>query len=210
METKTCTGCGEEKPATTDHFYLNGSRLYSYCKPCQRERRKNYHQKNHTKSTSAMRQYYKDNIERAKERNRQWKKENTNYNKEYLRLWRKNNPEKDREYSRRWRANNPIKAKEVTKRYQINNLHNSRQRCARRYAIKLSNTVGDVCYESILSRDGYICHICNKTVDPNDIHFDHVVPLSRGGSHSMENIKVSHSTCNISKGVKLMSELTIM
>jgi len=33
-----------------------------------------------------------------------------------------------------------------------------------------------------------------------DLHFDHVVPLSKGGPHTTENIRPSHSTCNLKKG----------
>ena len=38
MNTRTCTACGATKPATTDHFYKDGSGLKSHCKPCHKHR----------------------------------------------------------------------------------------------------------------------------------------------------------------------------
>lgn len=74
-----------------------------------------------------------------------------------------------------------------------------RQRHDRRRAQKLSTRTGDVSYSRILDRDGYWCHICDNMiigVTLSEIHFDHVVPLSRGGTHTEDNIHVSHAKCN--------------
>jgi 5-methylcytosine-specific restriction endonuclease McrA len=52
----------------------------------------------------------------------------------------------------------------------------------------------------ILTRDGMKCHICSETIlDILDLEFDHVISLSRGGSHTYENIKPSHARCNWGK-----------
>lgn len=59
----------------------------------------------------------------------------------------------------------------------------------------------------IFERDGWVCHICEKPVDetlkfPDALSpsIDHVVPLSLGGHHVMENVKCSHLRCNLQKG----------
>jgi 5-methylcytosine-specific restriction endonuclease McrA len=72
-------------------------------------------------------------------------------------------------------------------------------------ARKKAARIGKVSYKRILERDGYVCHICKGIIDPKDLHFDHVIPLSRGGSHSEENIKPAHKLCNIRKSNKLIS-----
>lgn len=55
-----------------------------------------------------------------------------------------------------------------------------------------------------------VCHICSRRVEDNSqLHFDHVIPLSRGGEHSNDNIKVSHAVCNMSKGTKLIEEIRV-
>lgn len=60
--------------------------------------------------------------------------------------------------------------------------------------------------ENIGDRDGWVCHICSKPVDPflpgnhrEGPTFDHVIPLSKGGSDEPENLKLAHWICNIRK-----------
>lgn len=52
-----------------------------------------------------------------------------------------------------------------------------------------------------------VCHICRRVVSQGELHFDHIVPLSRGGPHSADNIAVTHARCNLSKGTKLLCEM---
>jgi len=50
--------------------------------------------------------------------------------------------------------------------------------------------------ESVLKRDKNRCHYCGKRA----YQADHVVPRSRGGETSMDNLVACCSTCNYSKG----------
>ena len=43
---KTCTRCGEEKPATLEYFYKRGNRLRADCKVCVGERNKAHYRAN--------------------------------------------------------------------------------------------------------------------------------------------------------------------
>lgn len=70
-----------------------------------------------------------------------------------------------------------------------------------------------VAYESfdkreIFERDGWICGICDDPVDrameypdPMSVSLDHIIPLSKGGSHTPENVQCAHLDCNLRKGV---------
>jgi hypothetical protein len=64
-------------------------------------------------------------------------------------------------------------------------------------------------YELIYQRDKGICHICGSRVhkkfnrkDKLSGTMDHLIPLSRGGSHIYENVKLAHWICNIRRGAK--------
>lgn len=46
---------------------------------------------------------------------------------------------------------------------------------------------------------------CGKPVDPGKETLDHIVPLTRGGLHCMENFQIMHRTCNTRKGNKMPS-----
>lgn len=67
--------------------------------------------------------------------------------------------------------------------------------------------VPDVSYDAILLRDGYRCWLCGGPVAPADVSFDHVVPLSKDGPHTEENIRVAHWVCNHKKGARLVAPL---
>lgn len=61
----------------------------------------------------------------------------------------------------------------------------------------------------IYERDKYRCHICGHEVAMAKRHphplaptIDHVVPLRRGGTHTMDNVKCAHSLCNCVKSDK--------
>jgi len=46
-----------------------------------------------------------------------------------------------------------------------------------------------------------ICPLCNtKIFDNDDIHTDHIKPISKGGEDIIENMQITHSSCNLSKG----------
>ena len=54
----------------------------------------------------------------------------------------------------------------------------------------------------VLMRDGNRCRLCG--VECNDglhnIHFDHIIPWSKGGETTLENLQVLCSDCNLAKG----------
>jgi 5-methylcytosine-specific restriction endonuclease McrA len=85
----------------------------------------------------------------------------------------------------------------------------SNSRAARRRLIqKAATSDGPVDYAAILAEHGMVCHICGRPIGGlSDLHFDHVVPLARGGAHTAGNIRPAHKRCNLSKGARLMSEL---
>ena len=56
----------------------------------------------------------------------------------------------------------------------------------------------------IISRDGKKCRYCGTTKGP--FHIDHVLPRSRGGSDSHENLVVACAACNMSKGARTPEE----
>lgn len=60
----------------------------------------------------------------------------------------------------------------------------------------------------VWDRDEGICGICGEKADPADWHLDHVVPISRGGGHLLNNAQVAHPMCNLRKNNRLPSEVT--
>lgn len=75
---------------------------------------------------------------------------------------------------------------------------------ARRRARLRDATIEPVSRSAIIERDNRTCHLCGKTNLPDtQIHLDHVIPLSRGGPHTEDNLRVACAPCNIRKGARL-------
>lgn len=67
----------------------------------------------------------------------------------------------------------------------------------------------DIDREIVFERDEYICGLCHLPVDrnlkypdPMSKSLDHIVPISRGGSHTYDNVQCSHLYCNVAASTK--------
>ena len=83
----------------------------------------------------------------------------------------------------------------------------------KRLAAKKATEIETVVYLEVFERDGWTCGICGGSVDrvlewpdPLSVSLDHIVPLSRGGSHTYDNVQCAHLSCNIQKSNSLPSE----
>ncbi len=59
----------------------------------------------------------------------------------------------------------------------------------------------------IYERDGYVDQYTGKSLGPKEISIDHVIPVSRGGTHTWENVVVTHKDINYKKGNKFNHEV---
>ena len=54
---------------------------------------------------------------------------------------------------------------------------------------------------SVIERDGLNCVYCDEDLTDKEIHLDHVIPESKGGTTSYNNLQVTCRKCNLSKGI---------
>jgi 5-methylcytosine-specific restriction endonuclease McrA len=81
-----------------------------------------------------------------------------------------------------------------------------------RYRIKTANRQKimnpiRISADVIIKRDGNVCHLCDVEIDltlARNSRFgatiDHVIPVSKGGADTLENMRLAHWICNIKKG----------
>lgn len=90
-----------------------------------------------------------------------------------------------------------------------------RARTAQRRAEGFGVTAELVIAQDVFERDNWICYLCGEPV-PVDLRrrtfragryepmypvVDHVIPLARGGPHTMDNCRLAHWTCNAQKHI---------
>lgn len=69
----------------------------------------------------------------------------------------------------------------------------------------------------VAERDGWRCHLCGRAVvdrpwsgRPLDATLDHLVPVSDGGAHTMDNVALAHRRCNQRRGVTGPAQLRLI
>jgi 5-methylcytosine-specific restriction endonuclease McrA len=64
--------------------------------------------------------------------------------------------------------------------------------------------------KGILLRDGYTCQYCRKKMPPQDLTLDHVLPRSRSGGSTWENLVACCFSCNNRKGNRTPAEAGLL
>ena len=205
LKPKYCPACKHTRPA--DEFYkIRGKRvrLHGYCKECMKSRQSEYRRKNAERVKVTLHNYYVKNKEKLSELAREYRirtginkgpkpKKTTEEKKERRERYYSRNRKRILEYQRQWRRKNK------NRRYEYG---------ARRQAWKKTGIKGERIYrEVVYERDNAICYLCGKHIDFVDLHVDHVFPLSKGGTHTYDNVKATHKRCNLKKKDKLMVSL---
>jgi 5-methylcytosine-specific restriction endonuclease McrA len=72
-------------------------------------------------------------------------------------------------------------------------LHLERYDRAPRFGVRLTR-------RNLLLRDSYQCQYCGKEPGVRELNVDHVVPRSRGGRDSWDNLVIACRPCNLRKG----------
>ena len=101
-------------------------------------------------------------------------------------------------------------------RYQSKRLmHPERERerrLNREHAKRANGSSGTVTRRELRARDGDSCYLCGLIIDfsikwpnPDSPSMDHVTPISRGGAHHINNTAMTHLSCNLRKGAKVIN-----
>lgn len=48
----------------------------------------------------------------------------------------------------------------------------------------------------VVRRDNHVCRLCWKYVPDNEVEFDHIIPVSKGGPTTVENLRLLCRSCN--------------
>lgn len=161
--------------------------------------KRKYRLANREKILAKERKRYADNLEKERERSRKYRANNPDKRLESQRNLRTKHHDKYLECNRKYRAENIEKTRAAVRKYAAANpdVHRAAAH-RRRISIKNSTSVAPTAKQiTELMKDP--CVYCGL---PSE-HMDHVIPLSRGGEHTLDNVVPACAKCNFSKGSKL-------
>lgn len=220
---RACSKCGIAKPHTFEFFPMRwrrgGKHLGARCRPCEAEDQRERYARSPEGKRKWLREYRRKHPERVK----QWDRENNGKNKapgsdyqkrKYARLdkrkaladlkkWKLENPDKVRDTWIRTYQKNREKHAARSAKWALENPE-SRAASRDRRRAKEVGAAGSYTREEVralLREAGRVCFYCRCAL--KKFHADHFIPLARGGSNTIENIRLSCPSCNYSKGARL-------
>jgi 5-methylcytosine-specific restriction endonuclease McrA len=179
---------------------------------------------NREKVLAQNRQWYEQNRDRKKEYDRIYAKKNQAklqaYRRKYGPAYREKNGDLLREKGRAYYAANKEARKAYYRAYYAKNRDRERLRNKAKYEADpdgaqarwrkrratiagAGGTIAERDWLKLISRYDGLCAYCQA--DPATA-MDHVIPVSRGGRHTIGNVLPACQFCNSSKGTKLLIE----
>lgn len=185
-----CLTCGRTWDTYSSNRYCSRRCQIQSYRATNKEKIKEQRKKYRDANKEKIKKYWDSNRDILREKRAKYWVDNLEKCRNRVRAYRKANRDKCRKLNRAWKKNNP----------DIHSMHASRRR-----AKKLANGV-EPTHEhrttmvNPLTRQ--VCHYCGKDCT-GDFHWDHFIPISKGGPDAPWNLVVSCPTCNLSKSDKL-------
>jgi 5-methylcytosine-specific restriction endonuclease McrA len=160
-----------------------------------KERCKRYYRANKAAILAYQKEYYAENKEKISSRDKAYRQKNSEHILKRVKSYAAKYPERVRAYK---------------KKYDDKNKDEARIRVKSRRAVIAGCTVDERgvkrFYETARNTYSVSCYWCQTLVRGQDCHIDHIIPLSKGGKHAVENLCTSCCSCNQKKSGKLPHE----
>jgi 5-methylcytosine-specific restriction endonuclease McrA len=147
-----------------------------------------------------QRRYRERHAERVKESQQRWLEANPERRKEVARNFYQRNKKSENARAMKWRAENPDAARKHRMDSHYRNYESDILRMAARRAKARAFLITAKDSRRIMSQP------CAECGAGENLHLDHIVPISRGGLHSVGNLQMLCQRCNLSKNSQLTVE----
>lgn len=167
------------------------------------ERTKRWREKHPERAKEVQERYEKNHPGKRQEISRNYYFRNAESEKKRSIAWRKKNRNRAREHSRKsWHKNREVNLIR-TKKYFEKNPEKMALYANNRRALVNNCIAYEIINKDLRRIKRGPCMACGST---ESIQMDHIIPLSRGGSHGIGNLQPLCKPCNISKNARFMTE----
>lgn len=198
---KACCRCHELKPP--EQFVRSGNKIKTTCRDCAAKR---------------VRKYYREHPDKYQEQ--QEKKRGSHqyakYKEQYI-AYKKAHPAERKKWQhdyyvrskdkalaaiRKWRVENPEAERLTRKKWIETHKQQALGYTHKRHAqIRKAGSFTQEEWDELCDRYGRACLACGKIMP---LTIDHVIPLSKGGKNTIDNLQPLCLKCNDSKGTRTM------
>lgn len=208
---KVCPHCKQDKEV--ENYYKNKlmrDGLSCWCKICESARLKEYVSRNKEAVKETAEKWKRVFIE-----SNGWKGFYEKYGKKYKqskkgkicsRGYAKRYGQKLKAYARSYyysEDGRKVRLEYYNQNYDRIKLAGAKRRALKRNA-KIDNSITKKSLLNLLYTQDYKCNMCFLDLRIMGKHLDHIMPLSKGGSHALENVQYLCPTCNCSKQDKIL------
>lgn len=153
---------------------------------------------NHPERAKAQRKAYRArHLDEVRARNRKWQSDKWAHRQQYMRAHYQKNKAKIIQTNRKYQSRNKARL-----------WHASQKRRALIAKATINLKSIEMFYKEVRARETAYCYYCGIGMHPSQVHFDHIIPLAKGGMHCVENLCVACTPCNLSKHDTLLSRWT--
>jgi len=210
---KKCNKCNESKELSLfgKHKGMTDGYLNT-CKSCKAAYDKQRRQEKQKEISDKAKAYYQANKKMYQEKHRARYQQNREKYLQKVKAYAVENKEAILQKQKKYYEDNKnsTKYKDAREKYRTSTRGRIAKRASegkRRAAVKSSsdNTITAQALEDLRKTQGNKCKYCGTTLDFSEkgtVHLDHVVPLSKGGPHSITNVVWSCAKCNLTKSDK--------
>lgn len=205
--TKVCSTCaGAKAPSDFNKDKSKADGLCSSCRECNKARAARWYLDNKDAALAQRKSRFERKREIELEQMRQWRLANAERKRASDAAYYAANKEKATAYALKWSRANRENVNRRNAEYKKRNPQQVLDQSHRRRARKLGSSSLIVASQDLTRlkrRFGGRCAYCGNG---GKMTIDHVVPLSRGGSHSIGNLLPACQPCNFSKHSKFLYE----
>jgi hypothetical protein len=206
MVMKRCTKCKQIKPL--EYFDIEKrvkDGRTSQCKRCRLNTKNACRQKHPDRQREYNKRYYEANADGMRNRSRAYRESHRDQVAEYNRKWYAEHKELANQLCRNWYQRNKERVKEQHRQYYKKHPEKNLRNCYRRRALiglTVVNRLTRKQWEEIKAAYKQHCAYCG--CKPEKLTQDHVIPLSKGGLHTANNVVPACPQCNIAKKDKII------